>query len=357
MLSASLYTILFNLGALCLVLGALLILWRLGKQRSQLLALGLGIAVFAFLTLLIFGYTGSRFGLLRLAAWVCFVHCPVYFLGLAVIFRDQAPQIATGHVALAGIIIAIGFDAWVIEPHWLEVTRMVIGSPKINAPVRVVVIADIQTDHVGAYEERVMAVALAQEPDLLLFAGDYIQIAGNNDAYRHEIEALHAVLKEFDLDVSLGAYAIAGNVDMPELWSQVFEGLPVVVIRETAAYDLGMVTLTGLTLSDSFNTRIAIPPGDGFHIVLGHSPNYSLGDAQADLLLAGHTHGGQVQLPFIGPLFTLSSVPRMWASGVTEISPGKTLVVSRGVGLERLDAPRMRFLCRPEIIVINLVPA
>jgi hypothetical protein len=95
---------------------------------------------------------------------------------------------------------------------------------------------------------------------------------------------------------------------------------------------------------------------DRFHIVLGHSPNFSLGPVDADLLIAGHTHGGQVQLPLIGPLLTLSHVPRSWASGVTEIALGKTMVVSRGIGMERGAAPRLRFLCRPELVVVDLLP-
>jgi predicted MPP superfamily phosphohydrolase len=81
-----------------------------------------------------------------------------------------------------------------------------------------------------------------------------------------------------------------------------------------------------------------------------------LGPVQADLLIAGHTHGGQVRLPFIGPLVTFSRVPRAWAAGLTRLSEDRTLIVSRGVGMERMDAPRLRFLCRPEIVVIDVQP-
>jgi hypothetical protein len=50
-------------------------------------------------------------------------------------------------------------------------------------------------------------------------------------------------------------------------------------------------------------------------------------------------------------------VPLAWADGVTELAPGRTLVVSRGIGMERGYAPRLRFNCRPEIVIIDLVPA
>ena len=97
-------------------------------------------------------------------------------------------------------------------------------------------------------------------------------------------------------------------------------------------------------------------PVDGFHVVFGHGPDFALGAVDADLLVAGHTHGGQVRLPIIGPLLTYSTIPRAWAAGVTALSGGRTLVVSRGVGMERAHAPRLRFRCKPEIVIIDVLP-
>jgi predicted MPP superfamily phosphohydrolase len=90
--------------------------------------------------------------------------------------------------------------------------------------------------------------------------------------------------------------------------------------------------------------------------LVGHAPDDALGMHRADLLLAGHTHGGQVRLPLLGPPITFSRVPRSWASGVSHLPTGATLVMSRGIGVERGNAPPLRFLCRPEIVVIDLVP-
>ena len=91
-------------------------------------------------------------------------------------------------------------------------------------------------------------------------------------------------------------------------------------------------------------------------MVFGHRPDYAMGDVPADVLIAGHTHGGQVRLPGIGPLLTFSRVPRPWAAGVTNLDAGRTLIVSRGLGMERHDAPRIRFLCRPQLVLLHLKP-
>jgi predicted MPP superfamily phosphohydrolase len=148
---------------------------------------------------------------------------------------------------------------------------------------------------------------------------------------------------------------VPGNVDK-QGWEAIFDGLPVETTQTTRTVDFGEIQVTGLSLADSFDLHCHLDARSAFQIILGHGPDFALGDLQADLLLAGHTHGGQVQLPLVGPLITLSRVPRAWASGRTELPGNRTLIVSRGVGLERDIAPRLRFLCRPELVVIDIRP-
>ncbi len=93
-----------------------------------------------------------------------------------------------------------------------------------------------------------------------------------------------------------------------------------------------------------------------FSILVGHNPNFALEEPAADLYLAGHTHGGQVVLPFLGPLITFSDLPNAQVAGRTDFPNGSTLIVSQGIGMERYDAPRLRFLCPPELVVIDLMP-
>jgi predicted MPP superfamily phosphohydrolase len=99
---------------------------------------------------------------------------------------------------------------------------------------------------------------------------------------------------------------------------------------------------------------------DGLTLVMGHAPEFMLSAAELDVplvLLAGHTHGGQVVLPLLGPPLTLARVPRRLARGGLHRIGESWACVSRGIGMERGHAPRIRFLCRPELVVIDLAAA
>jgi len=162
---------------------------------------------------------------------------------------------------------------------------------------------------------------------------------------------------------------VRGNIDRAD-WGEVFASPPTRLAKDhTTYYALGEIGVTALSLADSYYPRLRVPPTDKFHIVLGHSPDFALGEVHGDLLLAGHTHGGQIQIPGFGPLIYPADVPRAWSHGVTtlptlagaaggpaERAP-RTLVVSRGVGLERANAPRVRFWCRPQLVFIDVSPA
>jgi hypothetical protein len=74
--------------------------------------------------------------------------------------------------------------------------------------------------------------------------------------------------------------------------------------------------------------------------------------SEIDLVIAGHTHGGQISLPLFGPPVTLSEAPRHVAAGGLHELGGRPIYVSRGVGLERGEAPRVRLGARPEISLL-----
>jgi predicted MPP superfamily phosphohydrolase len=341
---------LYNLALGAANLGVWLVTYKRGSVASLLGGLCLWGAWALFLAL---AFSQDRFHFLALACQAVFVHGVVVLVGLVVIFWRAARRIAVLLTCVTLLLAGIGVDAFWIEPTRLETSRFTMTTSKLSRSIRIVVLADIQTDQVGEYEKAALRRAMQTQPDLILLPGDFIQV-DDSAKWQELTQQLNLALKEVGLQAPLGVYAVRGNVDPPQT-SELFEGLDVVWIDETRTISLPELDVTGLSPHDSYNVDLRVEGSAKFHVVFGHSPNYALGDVRADLLVAGHTHGGQVQLPFVGPLITLSDVPRSWAGGgLTHLGQGKWLLVSRGVGMERGRAPRLRFLCRPEVVVIDV---
>ncbi|MBM4365769.1 MAG: hypothetical protein FJ102_06105 [Deltaproteobacteria bacterium] len=278
----------------------------------------------------------SPFGAMQVLAWGLFLHLPLVLL-------------SRRRWLLAAALAIVAVDAFVVEPRAVELSTTRVEGP----PLRIALVTDIQTDDVGEYERHVLDLVRAAAPDLILFAGDYVQVSDPGE-YRRQAHLLATALG--DLDATLGAFAVRGDVE-PGDWSAVFAGTQVARVDDTRTLELREgLHLTLLGVEDSMSRHARIPDTDGFHVVVGHRPDYALGAPPADLLLAGHVHGGQVRLPGLGPLLTLSAVPRAWAVGLTDLPSGGQLYVSRGIGMERLDAPRLRFWCRPELSIIDVGP-
>ena len=76
-------------------------------------------------------------------------------------------------------------------------------------------------------------------------------------------------------------------------------------------------------------------------------------DRNLDLIVSGHTHGGQIRLPFYGAIFSDSSESKKYQMGEYTVGP-TALYVSRGIGMAGGLLPRMRFLCPPELVLVEL---
>ena len=300
------------------------------------------------------------FGMLQALAWILFAYLPLLLL-------LGASEAADGRLRWASVLGAlllgsIGIDAVFIEPFNLQVRRATLEVNGLSQPTRVVLLADIQTHEVGAHERRALQLAADADPDLLLFAGDYIQTEDPNDIALQRAR-LSEALANSGLDPRFGAFAVQGDVDLPG-WPDALAGAHVLSseqpVKTLGAGEFRLVMLDLETSRVPLDPAILDPEDDRPTIILGHRPDYSIGlrEAGSDVvMLAGHTHGGQVRVPGFGPLVTFSQVPREQARGVSTLPGGAHLVVSAGVGLERSTAPRLRFFCPPEVWVLELVPA
>jgi len=234
----------------------------------------------------------------------------------------------------------------------------------LERPLRIVVLADLQTDCLTAYEQGVFRRTLELGPDLILFAGDYLQCP-DRKSYRLQAEALAKMLNDLSFNAPLGVFAVAGNCEFRK-GNNCFDTTTVQwLIDRSVTLDHHKVSIRLMGLSLRTGAALVLDPADllsrldssAFNIVLSHQPDFVLdlpSSHAIDLCLAGHTHGGQISLPFIGALTTACRIPRSQAAGSHQVN-GTRLCISRGIGMERGSAPRLRFLCPPQIMVVELM--
>ena len=174
----------------------------------------------------------TMFDALALYSYAVFLHGLICFIGLSVISWRSSRRTGTMFLMLAILLPAIALDSFFVEPQWLEVSRVEIHSDKIERRIKIVVIADLQTDEIGAYEERVFERTMAEKADMILLAGDYFQ--AYPETRRKLAEKLRSFLREIHFSAPLGIYAVPGNIDRRE-WPDAFRDLPVTTILETRA--------------------------------------------------------------------------------------------------------------------------
>jgi len=275
-------------------------------------------------------------------------------------------------VSLAcALLLAAYADAYHREPTDLQIRRYAVdltGGRAAHGRFRILQLSDIQADHIGPYEEHAIRTAAAQQADLVVLTGDYVQprLQPHLDAARRRTTSdLNRLLKNVRFDAPLGVVAVRGDVDAD--WPRVFEGTAVTPISgeilDRRLPDGRRLTLVGLTPRMSHGrdpagliSLVRQAPSDGLRVVIGHGPDFVrllAGVVPVDLALAGHTHGGQVVLPWLGAPYTKTQMPSLYASGLHDYS-GVPIHVSAGIGMERGTAPQLRFLCPPEISLLEV---
>ncbi len=155
----------------------------------------------------------------------------------------------------------------------------------------------------------------------------------------------------------LGVFACIGYDD-PELLNSAAPDLAVLNNEgRVLKHGPDRIGLCGLFPAKGREAAYRAMSDSDFRVIMNHMPRLAEESAAhgADLYLCGHTHGGQVRLPFWGAILTKSSTRKRFEAGVDRV--GHTVVyTSRGLGLEPPPAPQIRFLCRPEITLITVRP-
>ncbi len=247
-----------------------------------------------------------------------------------------------------------------VEPGWFDVTQISLTLPRL-APdfdgYRIVHISDIHLDIWTPRDRLTQAVELInrQAPDLVAITGDFVTYLPGYFA-----ADLAAVLSA--LAPRQATLAVLGNHDH---WTdaatvrRVIAQSGIVELRN-AVYTLrrgeAMLHIAGVDdvweRQDRLDLVLAQLPAEGAAILLAHEPDYadvSTAAGRFDLQLSGHSHGGQVILPFRGPL-VLPDHARQYPVGRYQVGE-MVQYTNRGLGM---ISPHVRFNCRPEITVFTL---
>lgn len=323
------------------------------------------------------GMLAPNFSLIHQAYDFNLWYLPIGLLIIAVLFGGLAWTWMSARkvlICFCGIYIFLALDLFAlryyvtyVEPQRLVLRQVRLETPKLSQPIRILHISDIQAGSIGDYEEEIFSRIVELDPDLVLNTGDYLQEVPPA-TFESELPKLVRLFRS--LKPRFGIYGVFGDTEL-ELYRVPEEELrPLELLSSrTATIDTGagVLSVHGLSLYQSNKAEWAqrtvdqwleqSPEGE-FRILMGHSPDYAMGMAEQpiDLCLAGHTHGGQVRLPFIGALTTYSVAPKEWARGFRRIGI-PYLNVSAGAGSNRRHGlPPIRFNCPTEMTLIELVP-
>jgi len=262
----------------------------------------------------------------------------------------------TNTISISLIFLAVLIVGYMfIEPYWVETKEITIESDQIPANFdgkRIVYLSDIHAGPLYSQDRlnNLVNQVNALKPDLILLGGDYVS---GEDTY---INSTFGKLNK--LQAPLGVYAVLGNTD-PQYYSWMALDNSNTVINignlgDWVGNSDGKIRIGGVGAENDrqdIDDAVGNATPSDFVILLRHEPDYftKVNKSMVDLVLSGHTHGGQVT--FFG-LWTPFLPPdgQKYVSGIYK-EGNSTLIVSNGIGTVNFP---VRFFARPQIIVITL---
>lgn len=269
------------------------------------------------------------------------------------------------------LILLIGgltYDAFFVASKRFTIRYETIKSEKIPAQlndVNILFFSDIHYNNFMTPDRfnDVIELINGASPDIVIFTGDLLDHPSTTMPTEEVITTLTTQLKE--IQAPLGKFAVLGNHDLEStatkdlitsiLVNADFEIITnrSILVRNKGSEAIGLVGLDSqlLGIPDISNAFANVSP-NGFNIVVSHTPDIanSLPADQVDLQVSGHSHGGQVYIPVIGPLYT-APYAEIYNKGKYRINDDFILDVTNGVGTTRKD---VRFFADAEVVVYRL---
>lgn len=258
-------------------------------------------------------------------------------------------------LTLAGALLL--WYAFGVEPHRLTVERHGVGSGERSLTVLQISDLELSENYTADELEKLLAAVEKEQPDLIVFTGD---LFSNYSLYHPTQEVVEALST---LSAPYGKFAVWGNNDYgggaAREYPWILEAGGFTLLKNQsitlALPDGGRLLLVGLDDSVLGHPRLTdLLPQENtadFTLLLTHEPwpAQELLPGQADLVLAGHTHGGQVRIPFLTEGFTHETL----LQGLYQLdnAPDTLLFVNSGLGTSRMG---VRFLVPPQIAVFTI---
>jgi hypothetical protein len=264
------------------------------------------------------------------------------------------------------VAIGLGLVGWA---YWTAVADPVVreagidlpGWPQGARPIRAVLISDIHVagpDMPPSRLERIVTQINALRPDIVLIAGDLIS---DKRVATRTYSMADAIAPLAELNPRYASVAVLGNHDH---WRDAGEARRAlrdagVILLENGAVPVGPLAIGGL--DDDFTDRANLPATlaamrrlPGPRVLLSHSPDpFPNVPADVGLMLAGHTHCGQIRLPVVGAPETMSEHGQRYACGLIREN-GRTLIVTAGLGTSGLP---LRLGAVPDLWLVRIGPA
>jgi uncharacterized protein len=268
-------------------------------------------------------------------------------------------------MAAAAFTATAGAYPFLVEPHWLELTHTTVSCVRApKQPIRILHLSDLHASSFVPISiiDNAISLGLAQKPDVICLTGDFITFKHDFDEDRY----IHSLRR---LSQAAPTFAVVGNHDGSR-WAPAYGGHP------NHDFVDGMLARSGIELLHNRSERLTVRgsklslagTGDlwggeidasaAFRtietadpvVLLAHNPDSKklVAPFPWHLMLSGHTHGGQVLIPFKGPYYVPIEDKRFTAG----LCPwgNRSIYVTRGVG----NLAGVRFLCRPEVTVLDL---